>query len=184
MGLSSGGMEAMKSIFSALPASFRIPIIVVQHMSPNSDSQWISAVKKNFSLEFKEADEKEEILEGHIYIAPPNYHLLIEKDHTFSLSVDEKVSYARPSIDVLFETAAMAYNRSLVGIVMTGSNHDGSAGLKAIKDCGGLCVVEDPATAASSFMPNSAMKAAAPQYVLPIKKIIDLLIELNNRSYP
>src|SRR5690606_34589795 len=91
MGLSSGGMEAMKSIFSALPASFRIPIIVVQHMSPNSDSQWISAVKKNFSLEFKEADEKEEILEGHIYIAPPNYHLLIEKDHTFSLSIDEKV---------------------------------------------------------------------------------------------
>lgn len=180
IGVSSGGMEAMKVLFSALPADFSIPIVIVQHMSPRSDSQWISVVKKNFPLEFKEADEKERITRGHIYIAPPNYHLLIEQDRTFSLSVEEKVSYARPSIDVLFQTAAMVYKDKLVGIVLTGSNHDGAAGLKAIKECGGLCIVEDPATAASPFMPQTALDFVQPQKVLSLKNIIDLLKELNS----
>ena len=116
----------MKLLFSRLPKDFRIPVIVVQHMSPHSDSQWIPIVGKNFPLEFKEADEKEKIRAGCIYIAPPNYHLLIEKNSTFSLSVDEKVCYARPSIDVLFETAAMAYKDQVIGIILTGSNHDGA----------------------------------------------------------
>jgi len=175
IGVSSGGMEAMKFLFSALPREFSIPIIVVQHMSPHSDSQWISVVKKNFPLEFKEADEKEKILPGHIYIAPPNYHLLVEADRSFSLSVEPKVNYARPAIDVLFQTASMVYKEKLIGIVLTGSNHDGAEGLKQIKVCGGLCIVQDPATAASSYMPQAALEAAQPQYVLSLKKVIDLL---------
>lgn len=175
IGLSSGGMEAMKFLFSGLPVEFSIPIIVVQHMSPRSDSQWISVVKKNFQLEFKEVDEKEPIRSGHIYIAPPNYHLLVEENRTFSLSVEEKVNYARPSIDVLFESAALAYKEKLIGIVLTGSNNDGAAGLKQIRDCGGLCIVEDPATAYSPVMPQAALEKADPQFVLSLKKIIDLL---------
>ena len=171
----------MKTLFSGLPADFSIPVIVVQHMSPHSDSQWIPLVGKNFPLNFKEADEKEEIRPGTIYIAPPNYHLLIENDGSFSLSVDEKVSYARPSIDVLFETAAMAFKQQVIGIILTGSNHDGAAGLKAIKDCGGLCIVQDPATAASPYMPQVAIDTAKPQFVLSIKNIIDLLKELDKQ---
>lgn len=174
-------MEAMKLLFSRLPKDFRIPVIVVQHMSPHSDSQWIPIVGKNFPLEFKEADEKEKIRAGCIYIAPPNYHLLIEKNSTFSLSVDEKVCYARPSIDVLFETAAMAYKDQVIGIILTGSNHDGAAGLKAIKDCGGLCIVQDPATAASPYMPQTAIATVKPDFVLSIKNIIDLLKELDKQ---
>lgn len=179
IGVSSGGMEAMKTIFSALPADFETPIVIVQHVSPRSDSQWITMLNKNCQLQIKEADEKEKIKNGVIYIAPPNYHLLIEKDHTFSLTVDEKVNYARPAIDVLFETAAVAFKNNLIGIVLTGANHDGAAGLKMIKDCGGLCIVQDPKTAASPYMPQSAIALIEPDYILKLQDIIDLLISLD-----
>lgn len=179
LGVSSGGMEAIKKIFTALPASFGIPMVIVQHVSPRSDSQWISILNKNCQLQIKEADEKEKIKKGIIYIAPPNYHLLIENDHTFSLTVDEKVNYARPAIDVLFETAAIAFKSNLIGIVLTGANHDGAAGLKMIKECGGLCIVQDPATAVSPYMPQSAIALAEPDYVLMLDDIINLIIRLD-----
>ena len=172
----------MKTIFPALPGSFSIPIVIVQHLSPRSGKEWISILNKQCALEIKEADEKEKIQAGVIYVAPPNYHLLVEKDHSLSLSIGERVSYARPSIDVLFETAATVFGRKLIGIVLTGSNHDGTAGLKEIKNCGGLCIVEDPATAASPFMPTSAMEAVSVDYVLSLEKIIALLLKIDNQS--
>lgn len=182
VGVSAGGMEAMKTIFPALPKDFCIPVIIVQHLSAHSDSQWISIINKSCHLQVKEADEKEKIQKGHIYIAPPNYHLLIEDNHTFSLTIGERVSYARPSIDVLFESAAIVFKDRLIGIVLTGANHDGSSGLKKIRECGGLCIVQDPKTATSSFMPASALAAITPDYVLEIKDIIDLLIKLDQHK--
>lgn len=171
----------MKILFSGLPANFGIPIVIVQHLSPLSDSAWISILNRDSQLNLKEADEKEKIKVGNIYIAPPNYHLLIENDHTFSLTTDERVSYARPSIDVLFESAAGAYRQSLIGIVLTGSNHDGAAGLRYVQNCGGLCIVQNPKKAYSSYMPATAMAAVKPDHVLDIKEIIDLLIELDTQ---
>ena len=182
IGVSSGGMGALNSIFAALPADFNTPIIIVQHVSANSDSQWIKILNEKSNLYIKEADEKEKIEKGKVYFAPPNYHLLIEKDHTFSLTIDERVSFARPSIDVLFETAAEAYKDKLIGIVLTGSNHDGTNGIKRIKEYGGMAIIQDPKTADSAYMPKSAIDAIQPDYILPLKKIIELLIKIDKQE--
>ncbi|MBG6111623.1 two-component system chemotaxis response regulator CheB [Flavobacterium sp. CG_9.10] len=179
IGVSSGGMNALKTIFSTLPAHFSIPIIIVQHLSARSDSQWIKLLNEKSSLEIKEADEKEQIEKGKIYIAPPNYHLLIEKDKTFSLTIDERVNFARPSIDVLFESAAEAYKNKLIGIVLTGSNNDGTKGIKRIKECGGLIIIQDPKTAESAYMPQSAIAAIEPDYIKSLENIVELLIKID-----
>ena len=169
----------MKIMFSILPHEFSIPIVIVQHIGARSENIWVQLLNDKCKLEIKEADEKEKIEKGKIYIAPPNYHLLIEQDRTFTLTVDERVNYARPSIDVLFETAAEAYQNRLVGIVLTGSNNDGSKGLKRIKEYGGLTIVQQPDTAESSFMPASAIATVQPDYILPLEAIINLLIEID-----
>ncbi|TDE53402.1 chemotaxis protein CheB [Flavobacterium sp. GT3P67] len=182
IGVSSGGMNALKIIFSALPVDFNIPIIIVQHVGAHSDSQWIKLLNEKSPLEIKEADEKEKIENGKIYIAPPNYHLLIEKDKTFSLTIDERVSFARPSIDVLFESAAEAYKNKLIGIVLTGSNHDGTKGITRIKECGGLAIIQDPKTADSAYMPKSAIAAIVPDYILSLEDIVALLIQMDQQK--
>src|SRR5674476_147191 len=171
IGTSSGGMNALKFLFSALPVDFNIPIIIVQHISPRSDNQWIKLLNNNSKLYLKEADEKEKIENGKIYIAPPNYHLLIEKDKTFSLTIDERLNFARPSIDVLFESAAEAYKNKLIGVVLTGSNNDGTKGIKRIQECGGLAIIQDPETAESAYMPRSAIAAIKPDYILSLEGI-------------
>jgi two-component system chemotaxis response regulator CheB len=178
VGVSSGGMSALKLIFSTLPTGFKPPIIVVQHISSHSDNQWIQLLNEKSRLEIKEADEKEVIQPGKVYIAPANYHLLIEKNKTFSLTIGERVNYARPSIDVLFESAAEAYKKELIGIVLTGSNHDGTIGLKRIQECGGLTIVQDPETSESPYMPSSAIAANKPDYILPLEGIVELLVKI------
>ena len=178
IGVSSGGMNALKFIFSALPAGFSIPIIIVQHVSARSDNEWIKLLNDKSNLTIKEADEKEKIEIGNVYIAPANYHLLIESDKTFSLTIDERVNFARPSIDVLFESAAEAYKNKLIGIVLTGSNNDGTKGIKRIKELGGMVVIQDPETSESSTMPASAIAAIQPDYILSLEKIVQLLIKL------
>ena len=182
IGLSAGGMNAMKIIFSLLPKDFNTSIIIVQHISPRSDSQWIDLLNDKSNLTIKEADEKEKIEKGTVYIAPANYHLLIEKNKTFSLTIDERVNFARPSIDVLFESAAEAYKNKLIGVVLTGSNHDGAKGIKRIKECGGLVIVQDPKTAESAYMPTSAIAAVKPDYILSLEEITDLLIKIDKQK--
>ena len=182
IGVSSGGMNALKIICSALPIDFNIPVIIVQHLSAHSDSYWINLLNEKSHLNVKEADEKEKIEKGTIYIAPPNYHLLIEKDKTFSLTIDERVNFARPSIDVLFESAAEAYRNTLIGIVLTGSNSDGTKGIKRIKDCGGLAIIQDPKTADSEYMPKSAIAAIVPDYILQLEDIVALLVKINQQK--
>jgi len=178
IGVSSGGMTALRLIFSALPSDFSIPIIIVQHVSAHSDNVWIKLLNKKSNLTIKEADEKEKIETGNVYIAPANYHLMIENDKTFSLTIDERVNFARPSIDVLFESAADAYKNKLIGIVLTGSNIDGAKGIKRIKELGGMAIIQDPETAESSLMPASAIAAVQPDYILSLEKIVQLLIKI------
>ena len=186
IGVSSGGMNALKFIFSALPAGFTSPIIIVQHVSAHSDNEWIRLLNQKSNLTIKEADEKEKIERGKVYIAPANYHLLIERDKTFSLTIDERVNFARPSIDVLFESAAEAYKNKLIGVILTGANNDGAKGIKRIKEYGGLAIIQDPETAESSTMPASAIaaclygrQAIEPDYILSLEKIVQLLIKID-----
>jgi two-component system chemotaxis response regulator CheB len=182
IGVSSGGMNAMKVLFALLPKDFNIPIIIVQHMGASSDSQLIEILNDKSNITIKEADEKEKIEKRTVYIAPPNYHLMIERNKTFSLSIDELVNYARPSIDVLFESAANAYKNKLIGVILTGSNSDGTAGLKKIKEYGGLTIVQDPKTAESAYMPASAIAAIKPDYILSLEDIINLLIKTDKQN--
>jgi len=182
IGVSSGGMNAMKILFSSLPMNFSIPIIIVQHISPRSDNQWIKLLNDKSNLHIKEADEKEKIEPGNIYISPPNYHLMIEKDKTFSLTIDERVNYARPSIDVLFESATEAYKNNLIGVVLTGSNNDGTKGIKRIQERGGLTIIQNPETAESSYMPASAIAAIKPDYILSLEDITELLIKIDKQK--
>ena len=183
IGVSLGGMKAMKIMFSHLPKGFKTPIIIVQHISAHSDSQWIQLLNDSYNVDIKEADEKEKIENRNVYFAPPNYHLLIEKDKTFSLTIDERVNYARPSIDVLFESAAEAYKNKVIGIILTGSNSDGTNGIKRIQECGGLTIVQDPKTAEAAYMPTSAIAAIQPDYILSLEDIIMLLIKLDTQKH-
>lgn len=182
IGASSGGLNVLKILLPALPADFCLPIMIVQHVGVHSGNYWIDALNTMTKLNVKEADEKERVEKGNVYIAPANYHLLVEKDHTLSLSTEQKVNFARPSIDVLFESAAEAYKDKLAGIILTGSNNDGTNGLRTIKEYGGLTVVQDPHTAESPFMPSSAIAAVSPDYIFSIEKMVNLLVGLNNSS--
>jgi two-component system chemotaxis response regulator CheB len=181
IGVSSGGMNAMKIMFSLLPKNFNIPIIIVQHIGARSDGHFIHLLNKQSNLSIKEADEKEKIENGNVYFAPANYHLMIERDATFSLTIEERVNYARPSIDVLFESAADAYKDKLIGVILTGSSSDGSLGFKKIKEYGGLTIAQDPKTAESSFMPASAIALVQMDFILSLDEIIMLLIKIDNQ---
>ena len=178
IGASAGGMETLSSILTRLPSNFAVPILIVQHLSPESDGYMAKYLNEKSDIIVKEADDKEKIVPGTVYIAPPNYHLLIEKDETLSFTVENKVNYARPSIDVLFETAADLYQDRLIGIILTGANSDGSKGLKKIKEMGGLAIVQDPDTALVKSMPKAAIKETNVDYILSVDKITDKLIEL------
>ncbi|MCX7922980.1 MAG: chemotaxis protein CheB [Clostridia bacterium] len=178
IGASTGGMNALKVVLSALPKKFSVPVLVVQHLSPRSDSYLVEYLSKACKVMVKEADEKEKALPGYVYIAPPNYHLLVEKDRCLALSTEERVNYARPSVDVLFESAADAYGRSLIGIILTGANYDGSKGLRRIKQCGGLAIVQDPCSAEADAMPKAAIQAVNVDYVITLDKIAPLLNKL------
>ncbi len=171
IGVSAGGMEALGKILPVLPKDFPLPIVVVQHLHPSQDGFLCKYLNKKCLVTVKEADVKEPVVPAHVYLAPANYHLLIEEDKTFSLSVDEKVNFARPSIDVLFESAVDAYGGSLVGIILTGANNDGVYGLQLIKKNIGMTIIQDPATAESVYLPWAAVNAVEADYILPLEDI-------------
>lgn len=182
MGVSAGGFNALQAILPKLPADFRIPIIIVMHIGSTTDGFWIEMIGNNCGLKVKEADEKERLTPGNVYLAPPGYHLLIESDSSLSLSTDKPVNFARPSVDVLFESAADVFGGKLIGIVLTGSNNDGANGLKKIKKNGGLAIVQEPSTAVASQMPDEAIKITSVDYILPLHQIAGKLIELEKTS--
>jgi two-component system chemotaxis response regulator CheB len=175
-------MEALSTIFPYLPYGFALPLIVVQHQHSTSDDFLARYLNERCNLEVKQANEKEDILPGAIYFAPPDYHLMIEEDKTFSLSMDTPVNFARPSIDVLFETAADVYGEKLVGVVLTGANTDGSQGLKKIKKLKGLAIVQDPETAEVDTMPKAAMAATEVDHMLSLDEIGPFITKLASLS--
>lgn len=184
IGVSSGGVQALSALLGALPAKFALPIVVVQHISPEAGDGLARLLDAHGPLRVKEADEMELPIAGHVYLAPPNYHLLVEPDGHLALSADLPVSYARPSVDVLFETAAEAWGAGLIGVILTGANHDGSRGLARIKARGGLAIVQDPADAEAPQMPLAAIAALAAKennaldHVVPLADLPALLVTL------
>lgn len=177
LGVSAGGMEAISTFLRYLKKEVTMPIVIVQHLFAQQDDFLVKHLGGQTHFQVKFAQEKELIQQGYIYIAPPNYHLMIELDKTFSLTIDKKVHYSRPSIDVLFESAAEAYSDGLIGIVLTGANADGANGLKTIKEHGGMTIVQDPRTAAYPFMPSAAIESCNDS-----GQKVDYIIEINKIS--
>jgi two-component system chemotaxis response regulator CheB len=178
IGASAGGLRALGAILSRLPETFAMPIAIAQHIEPSSDGYIATYMDALSPLRVKDAEDKECLCAGRAYFAPAGYHLLIDSDKTFSLSVDDKVNFARPAIDVLFESAADAYGSALVGVVLTGANEDGAKGLRRIRRLGGLAIVQDPRTAEAKRMPEAAIATAGADRILTVDGIAALLIEL------
>lgn len=171
IGTSAGGIEALREIVSNLDNPKELPIIILQHMSTKGPS-YLSSILNSYSRKPTfEVEDKMEIKKGHIYVPAPNYHMLMEKDWTLSLNVEDRVSYARPSIDVLFESVADACHERVVALLLTGANHDGANGIKCISDKGGYTIVQDPETAYASEMPKSALRVMQPNFIGSIKEI-------------
>lgn len=174
VGTSLGGLSALEELLGGLPVTFPVPVTVVQHRSVQSGSSMRATLQRHTALRVREPDDKEALLPGRVYIAPPDYHLLIERGH-FALSVDAPVMYARPSINVLFESAADAYGPGVLAVVLTGASADGAKGAAWVKRCGGRVLVQDPATAECSVMPRAATLAATPDWILPIEAMAAFL---------
>ncbi|HEX6642138.1 MAG TPA: chemotaxis protein CheB, partial [Thermoanaerobaculia bacterium] len=170
-----------QTIFGALPKDFPVPIAVVQHRYRTSNEGLPAFLRRHTKLHVVDTTDKEWIKPGTVYLAPADYHLLVERGE-LSLSVDEAVAYSRPSIDVLFESAATAYAGGVVGVVLTGANADGAHGAMRIKDRGGFVVVQDPATAESPAMPQAAIAATRVDRILPLDRIGPFLVELCRSS--
>jgi hypothetical protein len=168
--------------FLCLGSKDSLPIIIVQHLHPHSDSYLAQILGNKCQLKVKQADEKEPIVGGVVYLAPPNYHLLIEEERTFSLTCEGHVNFARPAVEVLFETAIYAYRNKLIGIILTGANNDGSQGLKKIKQMGGYVIVQAPETAEVDAMPNAAIAATKVDKILPIRQIGPYLLQLTRQG--
>jgi two-component system, chemotaxis family, protein-glutamate methylesterase/glutaminase len=182
LGASAGGMEVVNQLAVSLPEDFSIPVLIVQHIADTSDGEWANILNGRCRVTVKEADEKERIKPGTVYFAPANYHLLLEPDLTLTLTIDERVNYARPAIDVLFETAAESCGDRVIGIICTGGNSDGARGLMQISEKGGLTIVQSPESSEVSSMPLSAIQLADPQYILPPAEILSLLLTIHENK--
>jgi two-component system, chemotaxis family, protein-glutamate methylesterase/glutaminase len=171
IGASAGGLHALFYLLEQLPEHFSLPVIIVQHRMAEQHELLEELLQSRTRKIVKQADEKEAIVQGRIYLAPPGYHLLIEADRTFSLTIDHPVSYSRPSVDVLFETAAIAYREALIGIILTGANKDGAAGIRKISNCGGFTIAQDPEEAQFPSMPLAAIATKCVKKVGSLKEI-------------
>ena len=181
IGCSMGGMHALQVILKSLPKEFCVPIVVAQHRYKTSSEALPAYFRRNSSLRVVDADDKQWVQPGHVYLAPANYHLLVERgpEHgELSLSVDAAVAFSRPSIDVLFESAADAYGQTLIGVVLTGANSDGTRGAERIKQRGGFVIAQDPKTAEAPAMPEAAIAAGRVDRILPLERIGPFLVEL------
>nr|WP_303652486.1 chemotaxis protein CheB [Paludisphaera mucosa] len=165
-----------------MPADYPLPVLVVVHLPSDRKSLLAGLLQGKCRVVVKEAEDKEPIIGGSVYLAPPDYHLLVEPDRRLSLSGEEAVLFSRPSIDVLFETAAEAYGPALVGIVLTGANRDGARGLRAIRDSGGVALVQTPETALASAMPEAALAACPDASPMSLQEIADYLLGIVGRS--
>lgn len=181
LGTSWGGLSAMMKLLGALPADFPIPIAVVQHRSKDSDRLLVQLLQDSTPLHVCEVEDKDLLLAGSVHIAPANYHMLIEQGYV-SLTTDDLVRYSRPSIDVMFSSAADTYRAETIGVVLTGANEDGARGLAHIVKGGGRGLIQDPKTAEIPIMPDAAIHAVPRAEVLPLDDIAPRLIELSRMT--
>lgn len=182
IGVSTGGVAALKRLLGGLPVDFPIPVLIVTHIMPGSDDSLAVLLNTLCSIQVKEVDDYEVLAPGMVYLAPADYHLLVERDGSLALSIDPPVNFARPSIDVLFETAADAFGPALIGVILTGAGDDGSRGLLKIKRSGGLVIVQDPADAVMDSMPKSALQLLTADHVVTLDDLPPLLLELVQRK--
>jgi len=171
IGASWGGLAAVGQVLADLPAEVDLPIAIAQHRHPDAPERTLAELlQAQTDRPVLDVEDKMAIEPRHVYIAPPNYHLLVERG-SFALSVDERIQFARPSIDVLFETAAHAYGTGVIGIILTGANEDGAEGLARIKQVGGVALIQDPVGAARRMMPDAAIAATVADAILPLEEI-------------
>jgi two-component system chemotaxis response regulator CheB len=178
IGVSTGGVAALKYVLGELPVDFPIPILIVTHITPDSDNGMAVLLNELCAIKVKEADEQEPLISGTAYLAPANYHLLVERGDTLALSIDLPVNFARPSVDVLFESAAEVYGPTLIGVILTGAGCDGSRGLFKIKKQGGITIVQEPVDAEMDSMPLNALQLHNADHVVYLKSIPELLMNL------
>jgi two-component system chemotaxis response regulator CheB len=184
VGASAGGVAALMALLAPLPSKFPVPVVVVLHLLPRRESRLCSVLGSVLALPVSEPLDKQAIVPGHVYVARPDDHLLIELDRSFSFSGEAPVSFARPSIDVLMTSAADAYGPALVGVLLTGANMDGAEGMAAIKARGGLTLVQEPADAEVPTMPEAAIKRCPPDLILPLTDISQMLLRLARAGGP
>ena len=181
IGASAGGVEALLALLPALPAGLRAAVFVVLHLPRERPSLLVDIFAPRCAVPVREAQDKEPVAPGTVYFAPPDYHLLLDAGPALALSVDEPVHYSRPSIDVLFQSAADVYGTRLLGLVLTGGNQDGAQGLASVRLAGGLAAVQDPADAQMPLMPESALAAGPVDHLLPLARLASLLATLDAR---
>lgn len=175
IGASAGGVEALSILLPAIPSDYRGAVLVVLHLPRERPSLLVNIFGPKCALPVREAEDKETVTPGTIYFAPPDYHLLVDRGPQLALSMDDPVNYSRPSIDVLFESAADVYSTRLLGIILTGASHDGAAGLEAVSRAGGMTCVQDPSTAHASLMIESALQRVRAQHILGLRGLAELL---------
>ncbi|MEL1255416.1 chemotaxis protein CheB [Flavobacterium sp. DGU38] len=180
IGGSAGSLNVLMQILPQLSPIKSFAIVIVVHRKSTDEQTFEELIEIKSAVKVKQVEDKVPFLPGFIYIAPSNYHLLFEKNNTLSLDISEKVNYSRPSIDVSFESAAEVYKDKLVGILLSGSNADGTEGLKAIQKEGGTVIIQNPESAEMSFMPNHAIQNTRPDYVLNIKEILQYILLMDN----
>ena len=178
LGASAGGIEALTTLLHGLPATWQLPMAVVLHLPEDHDSHLAEIFAQRLPIPVHEAADKMPLAGGSLYFAPPGYHLSIERERAFSLSCEPPVLFSRPSIDVLMSSAADAYGPALAGFLLTGANYDGAEGLHRIHLAGGLTAVQEPQEAQISTMPQAAIARHAPDYVLPLRELRELLLQL------
>ncbi len=181
IGTSWGGLQAIEILLSGLPKDFPLAIAIAQHRQRNAGDLLCELLQRHSVLPVLEVEDKVAIAPGYDYLAPADYHLLVEPGN-FALSIEAPVMYSRPSIDLLFESAADAYTDRAIGVILTGANKDGSQGLATLKRRGGLAIVQEPSEAESSSMPTAAIAATQVDYILPLTKISSCLINLADRA--
>lgn len=177
IGASAGAVQALSRILPRLPAAYPLPVLVVVHV-PADPSGLVALFSAKCDIRVREPEDKEPIVPGNVYFAPPGYHMLVEEDRSIALSMDEPVLFSRPSIDILFESAADSYGDGLVGVVLTGANEDGAEGAAAIAGMGGTMLIEDPDHAFAVAMPGAALARCPAAHSLSLDAIADYLVRL------
>lgn len=184
IGCSAGGIKALHEILPLLPADFALPVIVVCHSGPSARDLLSAVISRGCPLPVAEAEERSPALPGRVHVAPPDYHLLVEDDGTFSLSVDKRVNNVRPAIDILLETASDTWGEGLLAVLLTGANDDGAAGMAAVRRAGGTCIVQDPEGATAETMPRAAIARGGADWIAPLDRIAFLITSLCGVSAP